>query len=301
MHMTDTTAATTQGTDPLITSTCALGAANNGRNRTIWYRYVPSTSGNVTADTIGGLIDSILSVFTGTPGAFTEVACNDDVGAIGGPSQVTFAATAGTTYHLMVSSYDTFGGPAVFNLTGPAPGSDFSVSFGATNTITVNRGQSGTATLTVTPNNGAFAGTITFACASLPSQSTCAFNPSSATPGANPTNVTLTVTTTAPGSVPPSAPIGPPLAPWPFVWLAAALALLFAWLRARQRRTRWAHALALSAAVLLAALMVSCGGGSSGPPPPPPNPGTPLGTSTVSVTATSGTVVRSTTFTLTVR
>jgi hypothetical protein len=60
----------------------------------------------------------------------------------------------------------------------------------------------------------------------------------------------------------------------------------------------------ISLLVLAAATMtiVSCGGGgSSTPPPPPPNPGTPTGTYNVIVTATSGSIVSSTGFTLVVQ
>jgi hypothetical protein len=49
--------------------------------------------------------------------------------------------------------------------------------------------------------------------------------------------------------------------------------------------------------------IVSCGGGggSRTPPPPPPNPGTPAGTYNIVVTATSGSIVSTTGFTLVVQ
>ena len=69
----------------------------------------------MTADTLTSLDDTILSVWTGTPGAFTQIACNDNAGT--GPtqvlqSQVSFTATAGTTYYFMISSVLGDGGTA---------------------------------------------------------------------------------------------------------------------------------------------------------------------------------------------
>jgi hypothetical protein len=55
--------------------------------------------------------------------------------------------------------------------------------------------------------------------------------------------------------------------------------------------------LSLGLLFLGVALIVSCGGGSSGTPPPPPtDPGTPAGTYTVNVTATSSGITRTGSF-----
>ena len=102
----DTTTATTETSDP--TPTCS-----GSRNNSVWYKYTPAANGTVIADTFGSSYDTILSAWTGSPGSFTQVACNDDTG--GQQSQVGLSLTAGTTYYFMVSTGGT-GGTLVFHL-----------------------------------------------------------------------------------------------------------------------------------------------------------------------------------------
>ncbi len=106
----DTTTASTEGTDP--TPSCGLGS----KQKSVWYKYTAPSSGDVTADTFTSDYDTILSAYTGSPGSFSEAACNDD--AIGLQSQVSFAVTGGTTYHLMVSGFMGESGMLVFHMTG---------------------------------------------------------------------------------------------------------------------------------------------------------------------------------------
>ncbi len=87
----DTSGATTGPTDP---TTCA----NKG---SVWFTVTPERDGRLQADTIGSDYDTVLSAFTGEPGAFTHLACNDD--HQGQQSRVAFPVTAGTTYRLMVA------------------------------------------------------------------------------------------------------------------------------------------------------------------------------------------------------
>jgi len=68
----------------------------------------------------------VLDVVTGSPGSFTEVACNDDFGGTV-QSQVTFTANAGTTYFFMIGGFDNSqAGTTAFHLsvTGAAPPND---------------------------------------------------------------------------------------------------------------------------------------------------------------------------------
>jgi hypothetical protein len=95
--------ATTEATDPVPDCSGSVG-------HTVWYSYTPSADGLVQADTSGSDYDTVLSVWTGTAGSLSQVGCNDDFFFIGGPSQLTFAATGGTTYYLMVGSFDVGGG-----------------------------------------------------------------------------------------------------------------------------------------------------------------------------------------------
>jgi len=95
----DTTAATTAGTDP--THSCTL--LKNAHS--VWYSFTAPGNGAVTADTFGTGFDTALTAYTGTCGALTEIACNDDSGS-GLQSKVSFAVTAGVTYLIEVTGLD---------------------------------------------------------------------------------------------------------------------------------------------------------------------------------------------------
>src|SRR5215467_10530693 len=82
---------------------------------------------------------------------------------------------------------------ATYTINLPTP--NFQVSVNPT-TLTIARGQSGTATFTVTPQNG-FNSSVSFMCSGLPSEAACSFNPASVTPSGSAVTSTLTVTTTA--------------------------------------------------------------------------------------------------------
>jgi hypothetical protein len=68
---------------------------NNG---SVWFAYTPSSNVQITADTFGSNYDTVLSAWTGTQGALSLIACNDDFN--GAQSQISFSATGGTTYTL---------------------------------------------------------------------------------------------------------------------------------------------------------------------------------------------------------
>ena len=83
----NTSDATVAADDPA--TTCFGPAA------TVWYRFTPSQSGPVALSTEGSDYDTTLAVFTGSPGALNEVACNDD--RIGLAAALIFSGDAGTT------------------------------------------------------------------------------------------------------------------------------------------------------------------------------------------------------------
>jgi hypothetical protein len=71
--------------------------------KSVWYRWVAPVSGSATFDTVGSSYDTTLGVFTGsTINALTLIASNNDIQAGVADSRVTFAATAGVTYWIMV-------------------------------------------------------------------------------------------------------------------------------------------------------------------------------------------------------
>jgi hypothetical protein len=147
-------------------------------------------------------------------------------------------------------------------------------------TATIKAGQTAMFTITVNPVNG-LNSSITFACSGLPAASSCNFSPASLTPGASPVSTTLTIATTAPSSA--AVPIAGPH-PWTFAaWPVAMMFGLFVLSIAnRSKKTRrWSLAFG---ALALGFCLVSCGGGNS---TPPPIIGTPPGTSSITVTATS--------------
>jgi hypothetical protein len=316
----DSSAATTETADPA--PLCTEGSATNGRSNSIWYQFMPVTSGTANLDTSGSNFDTVLSIWTGSAGSFTAVACNngyDDPGIVVVTQLTNVSLTGGTTYFIMLSSFGphdpnpvAFGGKSVLNFTftPAAPTPDFAIASTGTTTQTVTAGQTATFTnaISVTPQNG-FASQVSLSC-SLPvaaAATTCAVNPNMLANGSG--AATVTVTTTSRGTSPPFLPTYRfymhPL--WVPLSLLTFLLVLVLLRFARTRRQRLAGALPFALLVLIFVLQaIGCGGGSSTPPPPPPPPptGTPAGTYIVTVTgtgsSTNGTLTHTATLTLTV-
>jgi hypothetical protein len=100
-------------------------AARIGR-RSVWYFWTAPASGSVTMTTAGSDYDTTLGAYTGSsPGALTPAgpnAENDDV-TLGEVvhSRITFTATAGTTYRIMVNGWNSETGTFKLNWAAPAP------------------------------------------------------------------------------------------------------------------------------------------------------------------------------------
>lgn len=107
----DTSSANTQAGEP---SNCAGGALAS----TVWFRYTPSSTRKVSADTFGSAFDTVLNVYRGTSlASLVEVKCDDDAGG-GYQSQVSWNALGGQSYYIQVSGFDTGEyGDLVFTLT----------------------------------------------------------------------------------------------------------------------------------------------------------------------------------------
>ena len=106
-----TTSALESPSDPVLE--CRGRAGYN----TVWYSFTPSEAMSVTADTTGSNYDTVLAAWQGSCGALTAVACNDDSGDVV-TSQISFTATAGTTYYLEVAAYADTGGNCTLNVMG---------------------------------------------------------------------------------------------------------------------------------------------------------------------------------------
>jgi hypothetical protein len=158
-------------------------------------------------------------------------------------------------------------------------------------TLTFNSGSSGTLTVTVTPQNG-FNSAVTFACSGLPTGATCSFSPESLTPAGATMSTTLTIAASASASA--ARPARNPFLP------AATLALAGCLLFFRKRRAP-AFTLILIVAVVALGSLTACGGGgsSNGGSGGSGGGGVQPVTSTVTVTATSGSLQQSTNLTLT--
>lgn len=107
-----------------------------------------------------------------------------------------FAPPAAGSYSgAIILTDDAFNSPHTVTLEGVATQPDYVIS-ASTQSLSVAQGNTGSATLTVTPQNG-YVGKIQFSCSGLPAESTCAFSPTSANlTNGSPVSVTLTLTTT---------------------------------------------------------------------------------------------------------
>jgi hypothetical protein len=169
-------------------------------------------------------------------------------------------------------------GPAVLlNTSATVTPSSFTLSASPAS-LTLASGKQGTVTVTVTPQKG-FSGPVSFACSGLPAGTNCVFNPSTVTPAGTAATTMLTITAQTASSTPSgnSDPFAPKLIP----------ALVLAMLGVRRWRRRLAFLLPIGLAALT--LLSSCGGS-----------GAHMGGSTVTVTATSGSIQQTATISLTV-
>ena len=110
-----TTTGTTTGatSDAVGTCTTALGTAPG-----VWYTVV-GNGGTVTASLCGSSYDTKIGIFTGSCGALTCVAGNDDFCSL--QSQVSFSSTLGTTYYILVTGFSTASGNFTLNVTCATP------------------------------------------------------------------------------------------------------------------------------------------------------------------------------------
>jgi Ca2+-binding RTX toxin-like protein len=121
--------ATRSPTDPY----CVGGSHN------VWYTFTPENDMRVLANTFGSSFDTTLSVYTGSPGSLTQIACNDDSYDYQNyyQSRLSFNASAETTYYFMAGSYADLSGGSLTIRIGEAPEIELYIdSVGWANVIT---------------------------------------------------------------------------------------------------------------------------------------------------------------------
>lgn len=158
-------------------------------------------------------------------------------------------------------------------------------------------GGSGSLTLNLAGNDG-FNGTVQFNCSGLPAESNCAFSPNTIALSGTTTSAitTLTVTITGPHQV---SELESPSRIW--AWsIGGSFSLAGIFLVGMPRKPRIGGRLLLLVVFALLLAIVGCGGGGGGSSSPQPHtdPGTPTGSFPVTVTATSGALSHSVSFTL---
>lgn len=214
---------------------------------------------------------------------------------------VTYTAETAGNSTAQLAIYDSSSTlPRTVNLS--ATTADFALAV-ATSSISVAAGQSAQYNLNLTPSGG-FNQSAALTCTGAPQGAVCTVSPNPVDlSGSSEVTATVTVTTTARAVAATGRHVhSPPLSPWarPEVASLALLALCCAAALTARRRDRlpMPGSAVLGAAVMLVLLLWTACGGSA---PVPRQTGTPAGTYTLTVTATSGSLVRSTTLTLTVR
>jgi FG-GAP-like repeat len=164
---------------------------------------------------------------------------------------------------------------------------------------TVTPGQSTSFTLALTPGR-AFSGTVSLSCAVTPVVThapTCALSSSSVQLNGAAQSVTVMVGTTAPATAITAPHVDFRMPTMPFIgrmWSITYIGLI--WLALRYRRS---PALIGSLLLILSvAVVAGCGDSVATTPPPASTPGTPSGTFTVTVTATSSAIQHTTQMTV---
>jgi ELWxxDGT repeat protein len=269
--------------------------ANDGAHGTeLWALNVTPTSVTLTSSKspiiVGSSVTLTATASSTVPGTLTgTVQFMDGTNLLGtGPvsggtaTLTTSALTAGT--HSITATYggDTNfanSSSAVLSQVVLATAPDFTLTANPTS-ATIHAGQSAAFSITATAD-AYFNGTITFTCATLPAGVTCNFSPATLNPtSASPVVTTLTVSTTS-QSAALITPISPSRQSNGMALFASMAGIgVFGCVLAGQRRKKRVIAFAI-VAFALAIAMSGCGGGHQNPN------ATPLGASTVQVTATA--------------
>lgn len=152
------TGATYSGTLAIATPDGSATCSPSAGERDVWYRWQPSNCSNrLILDTCGSSIDTVLSVYTGTCGALTQVGCNNDNNgagpcpAQGSRSYLDLPITPNQTYWIRVAGANGAAGPFTLHVNeGPRNSSCQNATPVTNGTVDFN-GQCGAIDLSGTP------------------------------------------------------------------------------------------------------------------------------------------------------
>ena len=304
------------GVASVTVSTLPAGSASITANYSGDTNFVTSTSGVLTQQ-VGGVSTTTLTLSSGTVAFGASVTLTAKVTSTGvAPADGEIVTFQDATTNTALGTAKLASGTATFTST-TIPAGTYSVvasypgdantlasvssaqplniqnfTLAATpTTVTVSApGQPGTATITVTTYGGLSASSVGgWTCSGLPALSTCAFGTLNSS-----NQVTVTISTTASSDLHWPA-LGHPQGLFYALWLPGFLGVVF--MAGHRRKSRALQLLALFAVLSLTTLWVACGSSSS----TTSKQGTPPGTFTFTVSATSGTLQAKTTVTLTVQ
>ena len=208
---------------------------------------------------------------------------------------VSFSPTAiGNSTGTLTITDSAAGSPQTVSLTGAGVAASIGLVY-APNNPSSSSTPAGSAALTTIQVGGAgVGGTVNFTCSGLPQGASCSFSPSSVQAKANVSSqVQLSISTTARTSL---------LVPVGFTLGLSIFVILLGLNYLSGISTRVAHRLRWRLVPLFALMICACGGSMNSPSGgSSSSTGTPAGTSTVVITATSGTATQTLNFMLGVK
>jgi 6-phosphogluconolactonase (cycloisomerase 2 family) len=280
----DTVTATYSGDSNHSPGSGSLGQTVNQASQTITFGTLANQSLGAAPFTLSATASSGLAVsFASTTSSVCTVS----------GATVTLVAIGTCTIQATQAGNANYAAATSVNQNFQVLAADFALSSNPAS-ATINPGQSGTYTVTVTPQ-GSFVNPISFSCAGLPALAACTFSPATLTPDANTVTTNLTISTKGPSAALAPAPLGHNSSPLYALGLVLpAMVLGMVGIAAPKRRRlmgRFLILLGIGGCLFLAA----CGSGS--------NSGsvTPAGNYTITVTATAGSTQHKATVTLAVR
>lgn len=281
------TASGSPQTVPLVGTGLGPVATLNPNSLTFTSQGVGTTSAaqTVTLTNTGNAQLNITQI--AASGDFAETnTCNTSLGP-GSNCQITVTFTptaAGNRSGGVTISDNGRGSPQTIVLSGtglPAPDFTIAAASGSPASQTITAGQIANFSLVLTPV-GSFTGTVNVSCVIAPTVTpapTCNAPSSLQISGSGSQSVSVSVGTTAPVTTSVLPNLGVPATDSPLLWTSISLGAV--WLYARRRKRLLAFS--LSIVVVSSIWLFACGGSSSHT-----TPGTPAGTYTATVTATSG-------------